>query len=144
MLQAISCPWFYSKSGSDYVAVGSTVTDNYNFFWVVPLQTLDFSAGTLARTYTQSRRVESPVKRLRLNRNWLLTGLYTSNWAVQIQLSESLKKFWGSKICATGHLAWCTSSFIGSGLPLKHRYSSLISKNVASLTFNAFEELWHK
>ena len=89
----MSCPWFYSKSGSDYVAVGSTVTGNNKLFWVISLKNLDSSGGTLARTYTQSRRAELTVKRLRLNRNWLLTGLFSSNPAVQIQLSVSLKKF---------------------------------------------------
>ena len=33
------------------------------------------------------------VERLHLNRNWLLTGLFSSNPAVQTQLSVSLKKF---------------------------------------------------
>ena len=144
MLRAMSCPWFYSKNGSDYVAVGSTVTGNNKLFWFVSLQNLDSSGETLGRTYTQSIQAELTVKRLRLNRNWLLTGLFPSNRAVQIQLSVSLKKVWGSKICATVQLAWSTSSYMGSGLSLKHRYSSLISKNVASLTFNAFDELWHK
>ena len=32
MLQAMSCSWFYSESGSDYVALGSTVTGNSKFF----------------------------------------------------------------------------------------------------------------
>ena len=36
------------------------------------------------------------------------------------------EKVWGSKICATRQLAWCTSSYMGSGLALKHRYSSLL------------------
>ena len=129
---------FYSKSGSDYEAVGSTVTGNNKLFWVVSLKNLDSSGGTLARTYTQSRRAEGTVERLRLNRNRLLTGLFSSKRAVQIQPSVSLKKVWGSKICATVQLAWSTSSYMGSGLSLKHQYSSLISKAVASLTFNAF------
>ena len=120
------------------MAVGSTVTGNNKLFWVISLKNLDSSGGTLARTYTQSRRVELTVKRLRLNRSWLLTGQFSSNGAVQIQLSVSLKKVWGSKISATVQLAWITSSYMGSGLSLKHRYSSLISKAVASLTFNAF------
>ena len=93
MLQAMSCPWFYSESGSDYVAVASTVTGNSKLFWIVPLQNLDSSKGIHARTYTQSRRAEVTVKRLHLNRNWLLTGLFSSNWSVQIQPSVSLKKF---------------------------------------------------
>ena len=105
MLWAMSCPWFYSKNGSDYVAVGSTVTGNNKLFWVISLKNLDSSGGTLARTYTQSRRAELTVKRLRLNRSWLLTGQFSSNGAVQIQLSVSLKKVWGSKICATVQLA---------------------------------------
>ena len=75
------------------MAVGSTVTGNNKLFWVVSLKNLDSSGGTLARTYTQSRRAESTVKRLCLNRNWLLTGLFSSNPAVQTQLSVSLKKF---------------------------------------------------
>ena len=141
MLRAMSCPWFYSENGSDYVAVGSTVTGNNKLFLVISLKTLDYSGGTLVRTYTQSRKAELTVKRLRLNRNWLLTGLFSSNGAVQIQLSVSLKKVWGSKICATGQLTWSTSSYMGSGLSLKHWYSSLINKVVASLTFL---ELWHK
>ena len=135
VLRAMSWPWFYSESGSDYVAVGSTVIGNNKLFWVMSLQNLDSFAGTLARTYTKSRRAEATVKRVHLHRNWLLTGLFSSNRAVQIQLSVSLKKFWGSKICATVQLAWSTSSYMGSGLSLKHRYSSLISKVVASLTF---------
>ena len=139
MLRAMSCPWFYSENGSDYVAVGSTVTGNNKLFWVVSLQNLDSSKRIHARTYTQSRQAEVTVERLHLNSNWLLTGLFSSNWAVQIQLSVSLKKkVWGSKICATVQLVWSTSSYMGSGLSLKHRYSSLISKHVASLTFNAF------
>ena len=73
--------------------MGSTVTGNNKLFWVISLQNLDSSAGTLVRTYTQSRRAELTVKRLRLNRNWLLTGLFSSNQAVQIQLSVSLKKY---------------------------------------------------
>ena len=54
---------------------------------------LDSSVGTLARTYIQSTRAELTVERLHLNRNWLFTGLFSSNPAVQIQLSVSLKKF---------------------------------------------------
>ena len=108
----MSCPWFYSKNGSDYVAVGSTVTGNNKLFWVISLKNLDSSGGTLARTYTQSRRAELTVKRLRLNRSWLLTGQFSSNGAVQIQLSVSLKKVWGSKISATVQLAWITSSYM--------------------------------
>ena len=37
VLRAMSCPWFYSKNGSDYVAVGSTVTGNNKLFCVVSL-----------------------------------------------------------------------------------------------------------
>ena len=47
------------------------------------------------RPYNQSKRLYSTVERLHLNRNWLLTGLFSSNPAVQIQLSVSLKKIWG-------------------------------------------------
>ena len=101
----MSCPWFYSKNGSDYVAVGITVTGNNKLFRVVSLQNLDSFAETLARTYTQSIQAKSTVKRVGLNRNWLLTGLFPSNRAVQTQLSVSLKKIWGSKICATVQLA---------------------------------------
>ena len=56
------------------------------------------------RPYNQSKRPYSTVERLHLNRNWLLTGLFSSNPAVQIQLSVSLKKFGGSKIFATVQL----------------------------------------
>ena len=52
-----------------------------------------FLEGTHVRPYTQSRQAESMVKRLRFNRNWFLTGLFSSNQAVQIQLSVSLKRF---------------------------------------------------
>ena len=138
MLRAMSYSWFYSESGSDYVALGSTVTGKSKFFWDISLQTLDSSGGTHARTYTQSRRAESTVERLLLNSNWLLTGLFSSNRAVQIHPNVSLKKVWGSKIYASVQLVWITSSYTGNGLSLKHRYSSLISKAVASLTFNAF------
>ena len=37
MLRAMSCSWFYSESGSDYVAVGSTVTGNNKFVWFISL-----------------------------------------------------------------------------------------------------------
>ena len=80
------------------MAVGSTVTGNDKLFLVISLKTLDYSGGTHARTYTQSRRAESTVERLLLNSNWLLTGLFSSNQAVQIQPCVSLKKVWGSKI----------------------------------------------
>ena len=90
----MSCPWFYGKSGSDYEAV----TGNNKLFWVISLKNLDSSGGTLARTYSQSRRAEGTVQRLHLNRSWLLTGLFSSNRAVQIQPCVSLKKVWGSKI----------------------------------------------
>ena len=116
--------------------MGSTLTGNSKLFLVISLQNLDSSGKILGRTYTQSRRAELTVKRLRLNRNWLLTGLFPSNRAVQIQLIVSLEKVWGSKICATVQLAWSTSSYMNSGLSLEHRYSSLIRKVVASLTFN--------
>ena len=109
----MSCPWFYSENGSAFVAVGSTLTGNNRLFWVVSLKTLDYSGVTLVRTYFQSRQAELTVKRLRLNRNWLLTGLFPPNWAVQIQLSVSLKNVWGSKICATVQLVWSTSSYTG-------------------------------
>ena len=95
MLRAMSCPWFYSENGSDYVAVGSTVTGNNISFRVVSLQNLDSSKGIYGRTYTQSIQAEATVKRVHLNRNWLLTGLFSSNRAVQIQPSVSLKKVWG-------------------------------------------------
>ena len=89
----MSCPWFYSENGSDYVAVGSTVTGNNISFRVVSLQNLDSSKGIYGRTYTQSIQAEATVKKVHLNRNWLLTGLFSSNRAAQIQLSISLKKF---------------------------------------------------
>merc|ERR1712051_195336 len=73
-------------------AVGSTVTGNNKLFWFLSLFWI-LLGGTLARTYSQSRCAESTVERLHLNRNWLLTGLFSSNPAVQTQLSVSLKKF---------------------------------------------------
>ena len=78
----MSWPWFYSESCSDYVAVGSTVTGNNKLFWVVSLKNLDSSGETLARTYTQSRHAKSTIERLPLNRNWPLTGLFSSNCTV--------------------------------------------------------------
>ena len=109
------------------MALGSTVTGNSKFFWIVSLQNLDSSGKTLGRMYTQSRRAESTAKRLCLNRNWLLTGLFPSNQAVQIQPSVTLKKVWGSKICATVQLVWSTSSYTGNGLLY---YLALISNSV--------------
>jgi hypothetical protein len=41
MFGAMSCPWFYSEIGSDYVALGSTVTGYSTFFWIIYLQNLD-------------------------------------------------------------------------------------------------------
>ena len=63
------------------MSVGSTLTGNSELFWVVSLKTLDYSGGTHARTYTQSRRAESTVERLLLNSNWLLTGLFSLQWS---------------------------------------------------------------
>jgi hypothetical protein len=94
------------------VAVGSTVTGNNKLFWVVSLKTLDYSGGTHARTYTLSRRAELTVERLLLNSNWLLTGLFSSNRAVQIHPNVSLKMFGVPKYV---QLAWSTSSYMGSG-----------------------------
>ena len=36
-----SCPWFYSKIDSDYVALGSTVNGYSTSFWVISLQNLE-------------------------------------------------------------------------------------------------------
>ena len=94
------------------MAVGSAVTGNNKLFWVVSLKNLDSSGGTHARTYTQSRRAESTVERLLLNSNWLLTGLFSSNRAVQIHPNVSLKMFGVPKYV---QLAWSTSSYMGSG-----------------------------
>ena len=52
-----------------------------------------FLRGTLTRPYNQSKRAYSTIERLLLIGNWLLTGLFSSNRAAQIQLSISLKKF---------------------------------------------------
>ena len=94
------------------MALGSTVTGKSKFFWDISLQTLDSSGGTHARTYTQSRRAESTVERLLLNSNWLLTGLFSSNRAVQIHPNVSLKMFgvWG--LCSMP-IANCTLAHVG-------------------------------
>ena len=63
------------------MALGSTVTRKSNFLGDSSLQTLDSSGGTHARTYTQSRQMESTVERLLLNSNWLLTGLFSLQWS---------------------------------------------------------------
>ena len=112
--------------------MGSTVTGNNKLFWFVSLQKLDSSGETLGRTYTQSRRAEATIKRLRLNRNCLLTGLFSSNQAVQIQLSVSLKKLEVPEYVPQCN--WHGSQAHAWAVV----YSSLISNAVASLTFNAF------
>ena len=104
------------------MAVGNTVTGNNKLFWVVSLQNLNSSGGTLARTYTQSRRAESTVERLLLNSNWFLTGLFSSNRAVQIHPNVSLKMFGVPKYV---QLARSTSSYMGSG------YSRVQDSNLA-------------
>ena len=130
----MSCPSFYSKNASDYVAVGSTVTGNNKLFWVISLQTLDFSGGNPCKTI-------HPVKTSGIDGQKIaFQQELASHRPVFLQSSCSdsaeckFEKVWGSKICATVQLAWSTSSYMGSGLSLKHRYSSLISKNVASFT----------
>ena len=69
----MSWPWFYSESGSDYVAVGSTVTGNNKLFWVISLQDLDKnqmdSAGMpgTQQSYPQLRQRNRPGASENLN-----------------------------------------------------------------------------
>ena len=123
----MSGPWFYSESGSEYVAL-----------WAAPrLGITNYFGLFLFSGFFQGNPCEDihPVKTCGIDcRKTTFEQELAFHRPVFLQSSCSdsaeckFEKIWGSKICATVQLAWSTSSYMGNGLSLEPRYSSLIRK----------------